>query len=206
VLRQREAEFEIRFNGWELISNRCSLSEQFLAQLVCRRVKGDSPRILIGGLGMGFTLRAALDAVGPDAQVTVCELVHEVIDWNLGPLAEQANRPLDDSRVVVCKCSIVDVLSTGRQTFDAVILDVDNGPGCILYQPNQFLYSTDGLKCIKEALGTDGILGVWSAERSASFENALEAAGLRWQQENVGIPGYSEVHAHTVYIAQTVRQ
>ncbi len=153
---------------------------------------------------MGYTLRAALDAVGPGAQVTVCELVHKVIDWNLGPLAEQANRPLDDSRVVICECSIVDVLSTGGQIFDAVILDVDNGPGCILYQPNQFLYSTDGLNCIKNALDTDGVLGVWSAERSASFENDLEATGLRWQRENVAIPGYREVHAQTIYIARTI--
>ena len=100
------------------------------------------------------------------------------------------------------ECSIVDVLLTGGQTYDAVIMDVDNGPGNVLYQPNQFLYAKDGLNCIKKALGTDGVLGVWSAERSANFENALEAVGLRWQRETVGIPGHREVHAQTIYIAQ----
>ena len=153
---------------------------------------------------MGYTLRAALNAVGPGAQVIVCELVREVIDWNMGPLAEQANRPLDDSRVKACECSIVDFLSAGGQTFNAIILDVDNGPGNILYQPNQFLYAVDGLKCIKNALDTDGVLGVWSTERSASFENALEAAGLDWRREKVEISGYREVHAQTIYIAQEI--
>lgn len=128
TLRQREEEFEIRFNGWEVMSNRGSLSEKTLARLVCEGLGRRSARILIGGLGMGYTVRAALDAASPDSRVIVSELVPAVIDWNRGPLANLARRPLEDRRVEVRSGSVIDILSVSQHSFDGIILDVDNGP------------------------------------------------------------------------------
>ena len=119
---------------------------------------------LIGGLGMGYTVRAALDAASPYSRVFVSELVPAVIDWNRGPLASLARHPLEDRRVAVRSGSVIDILSASQHCFDGIILDVDNGPEAVLYQPNRFLYSAEGLELVKGALGVDGTLGVWSAD------------------------------------------
>jgi spermidine synthase len=202
TLRQRDDEFEIRFNGWEVMSSRNSVSEKALAQLVCEELGRTSSRILIGGLGMGFTVRATLDAAGPEARVTVSELVPAVVAWNLGPLARLACRPLDDSRVVVRNGSVVDIISACQHRFDAILLDVDNGPDAVLYEPNRFLYSPGGLELLKKALTLDGILSVWSADRSAGFENALEAAGMKWRRVDVNIRSGDNGPEHAIYLAR----
>ena len=203
ILRQRDQEFEIRFNGWQVMSSRSSLSEKALARLVFEDLGRTSPLVLIGGLGMGYSVRATLDAVGPEARVIVSELVLEVVDWNRGPLAGLACRPLDDSRVEVRSGSIVDILSACEQSFDAILLDVDNGPDAILYEPNRFLYLAEGLKLIKDALTLGGVLGVWSADCSLGFENALEMAGMRWRRVIVDACSHGNGREHTIYLART---
>ena len=179
TLRQRGEEFEIRFNGWEVMSSRGSLSEETLARLVCEGLGRRLARILIGGLGMGYTVRAALDSASPDSHVIVSELVPAVIDWNRGPLASLARRPLEDRRVEVRSGSVIDILSVSQRSFDGIILDVDNGPEAVLYQPNRFLYSAEGLERVKGALAVNGTLGVWSADRSIAFENSPQRGWLQ---------------------------
>jgi len=201
-LRQRDEEFEIRFNGWQVMSNRGSLSEKTLARLVCEGLGRRSARILIGGLGMGYTLRAALDAASPDSRVIVSELVPAVIDWNRGPLASLARRPLEDRRVEVRNGSVIDILSLSQHCFDGIILDVDNGPEAVLYRPNRFLYSGGGLELVKGALAMDGALGVWSADRSIAFENTLSDAGFTWRRVAVDARGNDGGPKHTIYIAR----
>jgi spermidine synthase len=202
TLRQRDEEFEIRFNGWQVMSSRGSLSEETLARLVCEGLGSRSAQILIGGLGMGYTVRAVLDAASPDSRVIVSELVPAVIDWNRGPLASLARRPLDDRRVEVRSGSVIDILSVSQHSFHGIILDVDNGPEAVLYQPNRFLYSTEGLELVKGALAIDGILGVWSADRSTSFENTLSDAGFKWRRVAVDARGNDGGPEHTIYLAR----
>ena len=202
TLRRRDETFEIRFNGWELMSNRTSLSEAALARLVCEDLARKPRRILIGGLGMGYTLRAALDAASPDARVTVSELVPAVVDWVRGPLAGLAGRPLDDSRVRIRIGSVVDIVSVWRNSFDAILLDVDNGPDAVMYEPNQFLYSSQGLDLARKALARDGRLGVWSADRSAGFEAVLDASGMQWRRADVDARGGVDGPEHAIYLAR----
>jgi spermidine synthase len=226
TLRESGGEFEMRFNGWELMSSRSSLSEETLARVACEHLAQNAPRILIGGLGMGYTLRAALDSLGPDARIVVSELFPEVVDWNRGTLASLTSRPLDDDRVSVCIGSVVDVLATHRLSFDAILLDVDNGPEALLYEPNRVLYSVAGMELIRSALVPDGILGVWSADHSPGFEAVLDAAGMTWRRVDVTcgtptrVPGRgggrgeaagqvtvcqdSKNPEHTIYLARTV--
>jgi spermidine synthase len=202
LLRQRDEEFEIRFNGWELMSNRTYLSEEALARLVCEDIERKPIRVLIGGLGMGYTLRATLDAIGPDARVTVCELVPAVVDWVRGPLASLARRPLDDNRVEIRIGSVIDTLSTSQGRFDAIALDTDNGPQSVLHEPNGFLYSPEGLELAKRALARDGRIGFWSADRSPGFEEALEAAGMKWRRVDVDARGGEAGPEHSIYLAR----
>ena len=131
VLRQRGDVFDIRFNGWELMSNQATTSEKVLAEIVCDQIAAKAPKLLIGGLGVGFTLRAALDALGPSAQIVVCELIPEIVTWNKGPLAVLAGQPLRDARVHVWSNSVVDVIAKGDLMFDTLLLDTDNGPDCV---------------------------------------------------------------------------
>jgi spermidine synthase len=201
-LRQRDDEFEIRFNGWEVMSSRSAVSEMAFAQLICEQLRGQSPWILIGGLGMGYTLRATLDAVSPNAHIVVSELVPEIVAWNRGPLADLARQPLDDVRVEVRIDGVVEVLQACEHCYDAILLDVDNGPDAVLYEPNRFLYSPAGLELLKRALALDGILGVWSADHSAAFENALETVGMKWHKVEVDIISHGDGLAHTIYLAR----
>ena len=135
------------------------------------------------------------------SRVIVSELVPAVIDWNRGPLANLARRPLEDRRVEVRSGSVIDILSASQHSFDGIILDVDNGPEAVLYQPNRFLYSTEGLELVKGALAVDGTLGVWSADRSTAFENTLSDAGFKWRRVAVDARGNDCGPKHTIYIA-----
>jgi spermidine synthase len=204
TLRGRDGAFEIRFNGWEVMSSRMSVSEEVLARLVCEDLQRAGARVLIGGLGMGYTLRAMLDLAGPDARIVVAELVPAVVAWNRGPLASLAGRPLEDDRVEVRCGSVIDTLAVCEHC-DAVLLDVDNGPEAVLYEPNRWLYTAEGVDLVKRALAPGGILGLWSADRSPDFEVALDAAGMNWRRETVDIPAGGRGIEHSIYLARPRR-
>jgi spermidine synthase len=200
VLRHRAGHFEIRFNGWELMSNRAHRSEEALAQFACERLPREDPRILIGGLGMGYTLRAALDILPPSAQVVVAELMAEIVEWNKGPLAPLAGRPLEDSRVELHKVDVADLLTNDTKGFDAVLLDIDNGPDALLYEPNRLFYSQYGLMLVRRALVAGGMLAVWSADRSPGFEDSLISVGFAWRCTEVATRGPNNELHHFIYL------
>lgn len=204
VLRERAGVFEIRCNGWELMSNRAHHSESVLARLACAGRTGaglaGAARVLIGGLGMGYTLRAALDGLDASARVVVAELLPEVVAWNHGPLALMAGQPLADVRVSVECRDVAAVLSEQPGGFDAVLLDVDNGPEAVMLPGNRGLYGAEGLALMRAALRPGGVLAVWSADRSAAFEVCLTAAGWRWTATEVPARGGPDDPRHTVYL------
>jgi len=200
ILRQRGELFDIRFNGWELMSNRNVASETALAQMVCRRIDRAAPKILIGGLGMGYTLRAALDAVGAGATVIVCELLKEIVAWNEGVLSSLAGHPLGDERVTVLTKNVVDVIEQSGP-FDAIMLDTDNGPDCVVHEPNQILYTKAGLLRISRALRDSAIVGIWSATKSQKFEDLLDSLDWDWQQIQISLGTPGEEPFHIIYLA-----
>lgn len=197
TLRRRGDEFEIRFNLYELMSSRNAVSESALAQAACARVS--AARVLIGGLGMGYTLRAVLDRVAPDARITVAELVAQVIAWNRGPLAGLAGHPLNDPRVTVRNADVADVLRGSPHAFDVILMDVDNGPEAVFVSTNRFLYSVDGVTLMLSALAPGGVFALWSADRSAKFEQVLEWGGFRFERVEVDVRGEAGP-AHTIYL------
>ena len=198
LLRQSGASFEIRCDGWDLMSTRAHHSEQVLGRLGCAGLAG-APRVLIGGLGMGYTLRAALDALPAAARVSVAEIFAQVVAWNRGPLAHLAGRPLDDARVQVCCADVAQLLDGAA--FDAVLLDIDNGPDAAMLARNTALYEHDGLRRLRSALAPGGRLAVWSADRSPGFEARLEACGFAWQSVEEPARGASADPHHTLYLA-----
>jgi spermidine synthase len=202
TLRRRGAEFEIRFNLLELMTSRNSISEKALAQIVCDRIHCRDARILIGGLGMGYTLRSVLDRVGGDARITVAELVPEVIEWNRGPLGEAADRPLDDPRVTVHNGDVGDVMRANPRGFDAILMDVDNGPDAVLFPSNPWLYSADGVALALSSLKPGGIFGLWAADPSPNFERVLDTAGLQSERIAVDILGDDAGIEHILYLVR----
>ena len=202
TLRKSGADFEIRFNLYELMTSRNSVSERALAQVACARVDCRAARILIGGLGMGYTVRSVLDHVGRDARVTVAELVPDVVDWNHGPLAELADRPLDDDRVTVHVGDVGDVVRANPRSFDVILMDVDNGPEAVLFPSNQGLYAVDGVELILSSLKPGGVLGLWAADRSPGFEHVLHKGGFRSERVTVNVRGDDAGPEHTIYLVQ----
>ncbi|MBY6240761.1 spermidine synthase [Methylosinus sp. Sm6] len=202
ILRRRAGIFEIRCNGYDLMSNRAHRSEEALAQLALEELRAPAPRILVGGLGLGFTLRAALHAAPPESRVTVCELLPEIVAWNRGPLALLAGRPLDDPRVTLRIGDIAALIASADRRFDAVLLDVDNGPDALCCAANGGLYSPEGLARLRSALTTEGVLAVWSADPSPNFEAALDAAGWAWRAQEIAARGVAGDPLHVVYTAR----
>lgn len=202
VLRRRGDVFDIRFNGWELMSNRNAVSETALAQMACGRIERAAPRILIGGLGMGYTLRAVLDAVGPGAQVVVCELLAEVVAWNQGMLSPLANHPLKDGRVTVMTRNVADVISDTSRRFDAILLDTDNGPDAVVHAPNHTLYAKEGLLRLARVADEDAVIGFWSAAQSPRFEAALDAMNWSWERVRIFLGAPNEEPFHVIYLAR----
>ncbi|MFV0281861.1 MAG: hypothetical protein ACK5JM_14015 [Rhodoblastus sp.] len=181
VLREKAGVFEIRCNGWDLMSNRAHASEEFFASETLRLLAGrPAPRVLIGGLGMGFTLRAALDVAPADARIEVAEIAPEIVAWNRGPLAAQAGRPLDDPRVGIHIGDVAQALVAGA-AYDAILLDTDNGPGAVMLAGNASLYTGAGLARACGALVGGGVLALWSADRNAAFEGLLAECGRCWR-------------------------
>lgn len=202
-LHQRGAEYSISIvGGGVLMSTWAHGSEDALAELACCRIAGRaSPRVLIGGLGMGFTLAAALRHLGADAAVEVAELVPAVVTWNQGSLGGHAGHPLRDARVTVRQGDVAKILKKERKAYDAILLDVDNGPEGFTRKKNDWLYTTDGLNASYAALKSAGVLAVWSAGPDREFMIRLQKAGFEvkqtraWEQDNKG-------DLHTIWIAE----
>ncbi len=183
TLAQHTSEYAIRANGQSLMSSRMHASEEALALLGCDRARTlTSPHILVGGLGMGFTLRQALDCLPPAARVLVAELVPEVVVWNRGPLGALAKHPLDDPRVRVEEGDVAAIIRSSPGHFDAILLDVDNGPVALTASSNAALYNQHGVAAARAALKPGGVLAVWSARVDPQFERRLRAAGFRVQR------------------------
>ena len=185
-LTRRANEYVILANGKSLMSSRMHGSEEALATFACRRVRTlEQPCVLVGGLGMGFTLRATLDFLPPDAIVVVAELVPAVVEWNRGPLGPLARHPLKDKRVRVDVGDVAVTLNSNLGQFDAVLLDVDNGPAAFTASDNAGLYNDRGLSVIRAALKMGGVLAVWSARDDRKFEHRLRYAGFAVEVERV---------------------
>jgi spermidine synthase len=185
-LVRRGDEYIILANGKSLMSSRMHGSEEALATLACRRVRMlEQPSVLIGGLGMGFTLRATLDLLPPDAMVVIAELVPAVVEWNRGPLGPLAGQPLKDKRVRVEIGNVAVTLSSRPGQFDAVLLDVDNGPTAFTDSNNTGLYDDRGIAAARAALKMDGVLAVWSAREDRKFEQRLRHGRFAVQVECV---------------------
>lgn len=199
VLVQRGDEFVLRHRGAELMNSRMHQSEEALATLGCAGLRPNA-HVLVGGLGMGFTTRAVLGALGPDAKITVAELIPEVVEWNRGPLAHLADRPLDDPRVEVRVEDVAAVIQRQPAAFDAILLDVDNGPDAFTAPSNAALYSVRGLERARLALRPGGCLGVWSVEDDPKFTDRLRRA--RFTVEKHRVPPRPNSNArHVVWIA-----
>jgi len=178
-LFRRGADFMIVLDRNELMNSRMSGSEEELATGALERLKGrKAPHLLIGGYGMGFTLRAALAVLGPDARVTVAELVPEIIDWARGPMAELAAGCLDDPRVEVIRADVADLIDEASGAYDAILLDVDNGPDGLTRASNGRLYSGRGLDAAWRALSPGGVLAVWSAAPDPKFARRFGGSGF----------------------------
>ena len=178
-LKQRGSEFSIMLGTNELMNSRLSGSEEALARLSVERIRGrPGPKILIGGLGMGFTLRAALAELPQDAKVVVAELVPAVIRWAKGLMAEVFEGCLDDPRVAVREADVGLLIRAEPNTYDAILLDVDNGPEALTREENDRIYDRGGLAAAKAALRPGGVLSVWSSAPDSQFTRRLQAAGF----------------------------
>ena len=179
-LYRRGDEYSIRVRGQgELMNSRMHGSEDALAEITCARlVDVSSPRILIGGLGMGFTLAAALQHAPADARIIVAELVPAIVQWNLGPLGAVSGYPLRDERVSVREGDVAAIMQAESDAYDAILLDVDNGPEGFTRPENDWLYDVDGLAAAYRALRANGVLAVWSAGPAPDFIQRLNKIGF----------------------------
>lgn len=201
-LYRRSDEFSIRIAGrGELMNSRVHGSEDALAEQACARLAGCvKPRVLIGGLGMGFTLAAALRHVSDEAQIVVAELVPAVVTWNRGPLGASAGHPLDDPRVTVRECDVARLIKADLQAYDAILLDVDNGPEGLTRKANDWLYSVPGLSAAYAALRPRGVLAVWSAGPDRDFSERLRKVGFEVDEVRVRAHG-SKGARHILWFA-----
>lgn len=205
-LMRHDAEYVILADGRPLMSSRLHGSEEALAVLGCAAARAlDRPRVLVGGLGMGFTLRAVLDVLPAGAAVTVAELLRAVIEWNRGPLAALAGHPLQDERVRVEAGDVGFTLRAHPGGFDAVLLDVDNGPAAFTMAANAGLYDDGGVAAVRAALRTGGILAVWSAWEDQAFEQRLRIHGFEVESVRVRARQARRGTTHIVFLARKVR-
>lgn len=178
-LQKRDTEFAIFAAGRVLMSSRMHGSEEAHVMLACERAKTlPRPTVLIGGLGLGYALRAALDLLPPAATVVVAELLPAVVEWNRGPLGPLASHPLSDRRVQIEVADVAAVLKASADRFDAVMLDVDNGPNAFTTLSNAWLYADGGIAAARVALTRQGVLAVWSAWEERKYEQRLRYGGF----------------------------
>jgi spermidine synthase len=201
-LLQRGTEFSIKLGQNELMNSRISGSEEALATIACERIRDRSEqRMLIGGLGMGFTLRAALAALGPTARIVVAELVPAVLEWARGPMAEIFGESLTDPRVTICESDVGHLIRSDGPIFDAILLDVDNGPEGLTRETNDRLYDMNGLSAARKALRPGGILAVWSSGPNPKFTVRLRRAGFEVEEIKVRANGPRGGARHIIWIA-----
>jgi len=199
TLTRQDREFIILAGGKPLMSSRMHGSEQALATFGCRHLPSESARVLVGGMGMGFTLRATLDILPADASVVIAELIPAVIEWNRGPLGPLADRPLRDRRVQIALGDVAETIRVASAVYDAILLDVDNGPDAFTATGNASLYSDPGLASALAALRPGGTLAVWSAWEDRKFEQRLKYAGFSVHVERVRARLKSGGPRHTIF-------
>jgi len=201
ILLQRGTVYEIRVGASLLMSSRTHGSEELLAERACARIAArKDARVLIGGLGMGFTLAAALGQLGPTAQVVVADLIPAVVEWNRALLAHLADRPLEDRRVSVVERDVAGLIRGQLDAWDAILLDVDNGPNGLTRAANNWLYSAAGLGASLSALRPGGVLGVWSVTPDRDFGRRLARAGFKVEEELVRARR-TKGAKHTIWLA-----
>src|ERR1700754_4515655 len=201
-LMKRGAEFSKMLGPNELMNSRLSGSEEALATLACKRIEGvKRPHLLVGGLGMGFTLRAGLAVLGAEARITVAELVPEVISWARGPMAGLFGESLSDPRATIRAADVVDVILSSPAAFDAILLDVDNGPEALIRNANDALYDFRGLKAAHRALRPRGVLAVWSSGPNAAFTRRLREANFDVNEVGVRATSKRSGAHHVIWFA-----
>ena len=206
TLLKRGSEFSIRTPDAELMNSRRYGSVDALAVLTCRRVNRKSGlRILIGGLGMGYTLAAALGQTGPDTRITVSELVPAVVRWNRQHLGHLAGRPLADSRVSVAEEDVGQTIRKKKSAWDAILLDTDNGPEGLTRKANDRLYGRSGLRMSFSALRPGGVLAVWSSGAYDAFTRRLKQCGFRTETVAIRARKSGKGFRHTIWLAEKPR-
>ncbi|HEX4048185.1 MAG TPA: hypothetical protein VH309_10145 [Elusimicrobiota bacterium] len=201
-LHKRGEDFTLMVHDVELMSSGAHESEDALASLACAKLAhASAPVVLIGGLGMGYTLAAALKGVGPGARVIVSELIPQVVEWNRGPLSHLAGHPLRDPRVAVRVQDVAMSLQTEAAAFDAILLDVDNGPEGLTRDSNNWLYSPDGLTSAYTALRPNGVLAVWSSTPERTFAMRLRKLGFEVEEVRVASSTRAQDDRHTIWLA-----
>jgi len=204
TLTERDGVFAIKLKGvhGELMSSRMYSSELALAELGCAHIQQlENSKVLVGGLGMGFTMASALKATSNSSEVLVAELVPEIVEWNKGPLGECAGRPLDDKRARIYLGDVAELFMARKATYDAILLDVDNGPEAFTHDDNSELYSIDSLLAIRETLRPKGMLAVWSAWHDPRFTKKLKKARFNVSFKTVRAHK-GKGSKHTIYLAQ----
>jgi spermidine synthase len=200
-LMRRGHEFSIKLGVAELMTSRLFASEEALATLAAGKLKGRTkPRVLIGGLGMGFTLRAALSAFGLKAEIVVAELVPAVVRWARGPMAELFGGSLDDRRVELIEADVAALIGRAKPLYDAILLDVDNGPEGMTQSANDHLYSMRGLAAARAALRAGGVLAVWSQGPDRAFAKRFEKAGFSVEDRKVRARGVHGGSRHVIWL------
>lgn len=195
-------EYSIMLGRIELMNSRLSGSEEALAALACERLTAKNPRLLIGGYGMGFTLRQALNLLPPQAHVEVAELIPAIIDWARGPMHALTGSGLHDSRVKITVGDVVNSIAKSDREYDAILLDVDNGPDGLTHEANDRLYSMEGLAKAKKALRSNGILAVWSSESDDRFTSRLHKSGFAVEEVTASARSNGKGAKHTIWLAR----
>jgi spermidine synthase len=202
-LRRRGHEFLIRAGGYDLMSSRDDISARALSTIGCAGLAGRSgTRVLIGGLGMGYSLATACELLPSDAEIEIAELVAAVIEWNRGPLAELAGRPLDDPRVRVQQVDVAQLIERAHAAYDAILLDVDNGPDPLAHDDNARLYGRPGLRAAHRALRPGGVYAVWSYSDAGEFTTRLRQAGFEAKVERVSNRGRDRGRTHAIWVGR----
>lgn len=209
TLRRRGQEYSVCIGRWELMNSRLHGSEEALARLAAEALvsatpsqRGSSPAsVLVGGLGMGFTLAAALRAFPAPARIAVGELMEVIVDWNEGPLGHLAGHPLKDERVTLQQGDILKLIAGCKGTYDAILLDIDNGPDGLTQASNEWLYGRSGLATLSAALRVGGVLTVWSATDDAGFTRRLRSAGFAATTHRVRARSSGKGGRHIIWVA-----